>query len=218
MKLFVIIPGYNEQFYLEQLLEKVTKITRSIIFVDDGSTDKSTKIAAKYTRHVLSHLVNLGKGAAMMTGAEYAFRVLNADAVVFLDSDDQHDPIHLPEFEKKLKKFHIVFGVRNLGSDMPLGRFLGNKSASVLLNLLFGAYIPDVPSGYKGMTKKAFNKLKWKSSGYEVETEIAVRVAQLRMPFGIVDIQSIYHDRDKGLTLLDGAHITQKIIQWRFGL
>ncbi len=218
MKTFVVIPGFNEQYYLDRLLEKVSKFSRSIIFVDDGSSDNTAKIAKKYTRHVLSHQVNLGKGAAMLTGAEYAFKVLKADAVIFMDSDDQHDPAHLPEFDRKLKKYEIVFGVRNLGVNMPLARFLGNKSASVLLHVLFGAYIPDIPSGYKGLTRKAFHALKWKSSGYEVETEIAVRVAQRRIPFGIVEIRSIYHDRDKGLTLLDAAHITASLIQWRLGL
>lgn len=218
MKIFVVIPGFNEQFYLDRLLEKVSKYTHSIIFVDDGSTDNSAKIARKYTSHVLVHETNLGKGAAMLTGAEYAFKKLKADAIIFMDSDDQHDPVHLPEFEKKLKKFDIVFGVRTLGPDMPIGRYLGNKSASVLLNILFGAYVPDVPSGYKGLTQKAFSKLKWKSSGYEVETEIAVKVAKNRIPFTTIQIQSIYHDRDKGLTLLDAAHITQSMIQWRLGL
>ncbi len=218
MKTFIVIPGFNEQFYLDRLLEKVSKISANIVFVDDGSSDNSAKIATKYTPHVLSHQVNLGKGAAMLTGAEFAFKRLKADAVVFMDSDDQHDPSHLPEFEKKLKKFDIVFGVRNLGVNMPLARFLGNKSASVLLHLLYGAYIPDIPSGYKGLTRKAFNTLKWKSSGYEVETEIAVRVAQRKMAFGIVEIRSIYHDRDKGLTLFDAAHITASLIQWRLGL
>lgn len=218
MKIFVVIPGFNEQFYLGRLLEKITKYTNSIIFVDDGSTDNSPKIARKYTPHVLVHEINLGKGAAMLTGAEYAFKHLNADAIIFMDADDQHDPTHLPEIVKKLKKFDIVFGVRTLGPDMPMGRYLGNKTASVLLNLLFGAYIPDIPSGYKGLTQKAFSKLKWKSSGYEVEAEIAVKVAQNKIPFSTVQIQSIYHDKDKGLTLIDAAHITQLMIHWRLGL
>jgi len=218
MKIFVIIPGYNEELYLDRVLAKVNKYTNSVIFVDDGSTDGSAKIAKKYTKHVLEHQINLGKGAAMLTGAEYAFRKLKADAIIFMDSDDQHDPAHLPEFEKRLRKKHIVFGVRNLGPDMPMARFLGNKMASVLLNLMFGAYIADIPSGYKGMSRKAFYALKWKSSGYEVETEIAVRVAQQKIKFDSIAIRSIYHDRDKGFSLLDTPHIVRLLIQWRLGL
>jgi glycosyltransferase involved in cell wall biosynthesis len=218
MNIFVVIPGYNEQTYLGRVLEKVSKFSNKIIFVDDGSDDNSKKIAGKYTSHVLTHQTNLGKGAAMLTGCEYAFKVLKADAVVFMDSDDQHDPVHLPEFARELKKYDVVFGVRNMGANMPLFRFLGNKLASVLLNLLYGAYIADIPSGYKGITQKAFHKIKWNSSGYEVETEIAARVAQHKIPFGIVEIKSIYHDTDKGMTLIDAIHISLSLLKWRVGL
>jgi glycosyltransferase involved in cell wall biosynthesis len=207
--IYVVIPGFNEQAYLGRVLEKVNKFTQKIIFVDDGSTDNTAKIAAKYTSHVLTHQTNLGKGAAMLTGCEYAFNDLKADAVVFMDSDDQHDAAHLPEFFKQMNTFDVVFGVRYMGANMPLFR---------LLNLLYGAYIPDIPSGYKGVTKKAFKKIKWNSSGYEVEMEIAVRVAQQKIPFSMIEMKAIYHDKDKGMTILDAIHITLCLLQWRLGL
>ncbi len=218
MKIFVIIPGFNEQTYLGKVLEKISKFSQQVIFVDDGSTDNSAKIAAQHTSHVLIQPTNLGKGAAMLTGCEYAFKKLKADAVILMDADDQHDPVHIPEFAKLLRKYDIVFGVRDLGANMPLFRYLGNKCVSILLNLLFGGYIPDVPSGYKGLTRKGFNKLKWSSTGYEVETEIAMHVNQQKMPFGIVEIRAIYHDRDKGMTWRDATGITVSLMKWKLGL
>lgn len=215
---WVVIPGFNEAAYLDRVLKKVSSYTKNIIFVDDGSEDASYKIALKYTPHVLSHQTNIGKGAAMLTGAEYAFNNLDAQAIIFMDSDDQHDASHLPDFMRLLSTSEIVFGIRNMGASMPLTRFLGNKIASVFLNILYGVYIADIPSGYKGMTKKAFKKIKWASSGYEVETEIAVRVAQHKIPFGLLEIKAIYHDTDKGMTLLDALHISYCLIQWRLGL
>lgn len=217
-RIFVVIPGFNESQYLDRVLQKISTITKNIIFVDDGSDDKSLLIARRHITHVLSHQTNLGKGAAMLTGAEYAFSNLDADAVVFLDADDQHDVVHLPEFFKQLESYDIVFGVRNMGANMPLARFLGNKIASVFLNILYGVYIADIPSGYKGMTKNAFKRVRWSSAGYEVETEIAVRVAQYKIPFTTVEIKAIYHDTDKGMTILDALHITYCLIQWRLGL
>lgn len=217
-KKFVIIPGFNESRYLDRVLKKVKDVTSDIIFVDDGSSDESVRIAKKYTPHVLAHETNLGKGAAMLTGANYAFDVLGAEAVVFMDSDDQHDPEHLEEFFKKLGEYDVVLGVRTMGSNMPFARYMGNKFASVLLNWLYGTYIDDIPSGYKGIHKRAFTKLKWSSSGYEVETEIAVRIAQHHIPFGLVEIKSIYHDTDKGMTLLDAIHIGVRLLQWRLGI
>jgi glycosyltransferase involved in cell wall biosynthesis len=218
MKICVVIPGHNEEKYLSRVLKKVSKYSKNIIFIDDGSSDGSAKIAKKHTRHVLVHETNLGKGAALMTGCEYAFELLKADAVVFMDADDQHDPSHLPDFFYFLREYDIVLGVRVMGANMPLTRYLGNKLVSVLLNLLFGGYIADIPSGYKGLTRKAFDKVKWVSSGYEVETEIAVRMAQNKLKRKELEISAIYHDTDKGMTLLDGLHIATSLIQWRLGL
>lgn len=218
MKIFVVIPGFNEKKYLPKVLGELSMRSQNVVFVDDGSSDGSAKVAERFTPNVLSHETNLGKGAAMLTGAEYAFGTLGADAIVFMDADDQHDSSHLPEFEAKLKTHDVVLGVRNMGANMPLFRFLGNKFVSVTLNMLYGAYIADIPSGYKAMTRSAFDKLKWKSSGYEVETEIAVRLAESKIPYEMVEIRSIYHDTDKGMTLIDAFNIGLCLLQWRLGL
>lgn len=218
MKIFVVIPGHNEAKYIAHVLQKVKVVHADVIFVDDGSTDDTSTIARKNCQHVLSHETNLGKGAAMKTGAEYAFDHLAADAVIFMDADDQHDPAEIPKFIANLSTFDVVFGVRKMNADMPLFKFLQNKWASVLLNLLFGGYIPDIPSGYKALTKKGYTKVKWNSTGYEVETEIAMRVAREKVPFTVVEIETIYHDSDKGMTTLDALHICVCLVEWRVGL
>lgn len=219
MKYCVVIPGYNEEKYLTDVLKKVQKVTDDFIYVDDGSTDRSLTIARRLAPIVLIHEVNLGKGAAMRTGAEYAFSHLEADAVIFLDSDDQHDPTEIPKF---LAAFgsgaELVFGVRRFGPSMPASRLLGNRIASVLVNMLFQRYIPDIPSGYKGLTKRAYRKIRWHSSGYEVETEIAARTAKNKLPFTTVLINQIYHDREKGMNVLDALRIALCLIQWKFEL
>lgn len=219
MNIFVVIPGYNEEKYLGNVLKKVSKATKNIVYIDDGSRDSSAKIARKYTTHVLVHPINLGKGSAMKTGCEYAFDKLDADAIVFLDSDDQHDASELPKFFHELEKNNpVVFGVRKFSGDMPLLRFLGNKMASVFVNILFGQYIPDIPSGYKGFRKEVYAKLNWFSRGYDVETEIAARVARHKIPFSVINIETIYHDTDKGMTLLDALRILTRLLEWRLQL
>lgn len=218
MKIFVVIPGYNEEKYLHTVLQNCVKETKNIIYVDDGSTDRSAQIASSHTPHVLVHKANLGKGAALKTGAVYAFDHLNADAIVFMDADNQHDPKELPKFFKALEKRDAVFGVRRMEANMPLSRFLGNKFASVALNVLFGSYIPDIPSGYKALTRKGYTKIPWKSKGYEVETEIAAFIAKHKVRFAIVEIESIYHDLDKGMTFLDSLSICKHLLQWRLSL
>ena len=218
--IWVIIPGYNEEKYIARVLKKTLEITRNIVVVDDGSQDQTATIAQKIVPHVLQHQVNMGKGAAMKTGTEYAFQKLNAEAVIFMDADDQHNPLELLEFIKQLKKGHsVIFGIRKFSEkDMPFHRFLGNKIASALVSLLFHNYIPDIPSGFKAFTKDSYRKIRWKSQGYEVEMEIAVNVAKARLPYTTVEIETIYHDFDKGMNILDGLAVLFNLLKWRIGI
>lgn len=217
--IWVIIPGYNEEKYIEDVLNKVQKITPNIIFVDDGSRDLSTAIASRFTPHVLRHPVNLGKGAAMKTGCEYAFSFLEARAIIFMDADGQHNPDELQLFINKFGQgYSIIFGVRKLNKKMPIIRRLGNAFSSTLIWLLFGKYIPDIPSGFKAFTKEAYKRIVWNATDYAVETEIAARAAKENLPYQGVLIETIYHDLDRGMTILDILKLTTQIIAWKFSL
>jgi glycosyltransferase involved in cell wall biosynthesis len=153
----------------------------------------------------------------MKTGADFAFGG-GADAVIFMDSDNQHRSEDLPGFIKAFEsgKWDAVFGSRNYSYGVPLVRFLGNKFASVVLVALFGIYVSDVLCGFKGLTKKAYQKVRWESTGYGVETEMIVRVGKTKLKFCEVPVQSIYHDKNKGVTILDAVGIMGEIIKWRF--
>src|SRR3990172_12960801 len=141
MKIFVVIPLRNEEKHILKVLKEVSFFNLPVVVVDDGSTDDSIKKAKEAkvkNMEILAHKINLGKGAAMKTGAEYAFSK-GANAVVFMDSDGQHLADDLPKFIKALDsaKFDVVFGTRNYTYGVPLVRYLGNKFASVLMSVLF---------------------------------------------------------------------------------
>ena len=219
LKIFVIIPAFNEQKYIDRVITKVKKYTDNIIVIDDGSSDNTFEIAKKLSPHALRHDLNLGKGAAMKTGCEYAFEHLDADAVIFVDSDDQHDPKHIPEFIDKLSNGNdLVFGVRKFSKNMPRFKIFANTFASLLIKWLFGKYIPDIPSGYKALSKKAYKKIQWNASDYGVELEIAVRTVKHKLPYTIVNIDTIYHDYDRGFTAIDAIKIAAKLVEWRISL
>ncbi len=220
LKIYVVITAYNEAKYLGRFLEKLSKNTRNLIVVDDGSTDQTAQIAQKYTKHLLIHPVNLGKGAAMKTGADYAFDIFKADAVIFMDGDDQHDPLDLDKFYNffKLQKQGLVFGVRAFDQNMPLIRVLGNRFTSFLVKILFGIYLSDIPSGFKAMSRNVYQKLAWQSSDYGVELEIACKTAKHKIPFTEISIKTIYHDLDRGMNLTDAFKMIYKIILWRINL
>jgi glycosyltransferase involved in cell wall biosynthesis len=220
MKIFVVIPVFNEESRVGDVINSLKKTKLPLIFIDDGSTDKSWKVLNKHkdskkiTR--LHHKINLGKGAAMKTGAEAAFK-LGAEAVIFMDSDGQHSVDDLPKFTKKLTKHDVVFGEREITKDTSL-RIYGSRAVSILVKLLFGINISDLLSGYRAITKKAYKLIKWDSAGYGVETEMVVRVGRRKLKYTTVKIKSIYHDTFKGFTIMDAFRILYNIITWRLTL
>jgi len=155
----------------------------------------------------------------MKTGADYAFAE-GADAVIFMDGDNQHSAEDLRKFLELLKlgKFDVIFGTRNYSYGVPLVRFLGNKFASVVLAILFNIYVSDVLCGFKALTKKAYKKIRWDSSGYGVETEMVVRTGKSNLRFNEVPVQSIYHDKTKGVTVLDAFGILFEVVKWKLTL
>lgn len=216
MKILIVVPAFNEEKRIGAVLAGLKKAKQKIIVVDDGSTDKTYQIAQRYTPYVFRHRVNLGKGAALKTGTEAAFD-MGADAVVFIDSDGQHNTKELPLFIEKLElgNYDIVFGSRNLGYGVPLDRYLGNKMASVTISLLFGVYISDLICGFRAITRKAFKKLNWESTGYGVETEIAILTARKGLRYCEVPVSTLYYDKVKGVTILDAFGIFFQVLKWR---
>jgi glycosyltransferase involved in cell wall biosynthesis len=228
MKIYIVIPAHNEGKRIGKVIADIgaTKLNLSIIVVDDGSTDNTSQIVSKFQISnfkfqitLLTHQINLGKGAAMKTGCEYAF-LHGADAVIFMDSDGQHEVRDLPKFIEALNtgKYDVVLGTRNYSFGVPLVRYLGNKFASVVMAALFHTYVSDVICGYRAMTKKGYEKIKWDSDGYGVETEMVARMGKNRASFCEVPVATIYHDNVKGVTLLDAIGILGDVLKWRLTL
>jgi glycosyltransferase involved in cell wall biosynthesis len=217
----IVITAYNEEKYLPRFLEKLQPLTKDFLVVDDGSTDQTAKLARQFTPYVISHEVNLGKGAAMKTGADFVFQKLHAKKIIFMDGDDQHSVEDLPNFfalMERREKNICLLGVRSFRKKMPWYRILGNRSASILVNLFFGHYIPDIPSGFKALSKDVYQKLRWKSSDYGVELEMACRCAKQKLPFETIAIKTIYHDMDRGMDLFDAVKMLYKVLLWRINL
>lgn len=221
MKIAVVLPIFNEEEKIDDVLQTLANIKSNLILVNDGSTDNTLDIITKKTKKdsrivLVSHRINLGKGSAMRTGAEVAFN-RGYDAVIFMDSDGQHNAQDLAKFVEKLRqrRYEVVLGSRNLHHGVPLIRFLGNKIASVLISILFGLYVSDILSGFRAVTKNGFKKLKLESSGYGIETEMIVKIAKYKLKICEIPIQTIYHDRHKGVTILDSFGILFDVFRWK---
>lgn len=220
--IFIVISAYNESGKIEKILDKLQDYLGKIVIVDDGSTDNTSKVLSKFSRRpnfiILTHQINLGKGAAMKTGAEYSFNN-GAKAVIFMDADGQHLPSDLPKFLGKLDGgYDIVFGSRNMAYGVPIVRFLGNKTGSVLVNILFGIFVSDLGCGFRALSQKAYKKVEWESEGYGVETEMIVRTAKNKLEYCEVPIQTVYLDKYKGMTIIDALGIFIEVIRLKLTL
>lgn len=215
MKTAIVMPFFNEKGHIERVVEQVLGLGIPLVLVDDGSTF-SIKLPVDKNLVIIRHGVNLGKGAAMKTGAEYAFDA-GYEAVIFMDSDGQHSVKNLPRFVDSLKKggSGIVLGFRELNRKVPFVRRWGNIISSKVVNILFGIKINDPLCGFRALNKENFNKILWESSGYSVELEMLANIAKRRLKFVQIPIETIYHDRDKGVTILDAFAVLLDIIKWR---
>lgn len=215
-KIAIVLPAFNEEKRIKEVLLSLRKFNLLIIVVDDGSTDNTYLVSKRHCKAVLRHRINLGKGAALKTGTEAAF-LLGATAVVIMDSDGQHKTTDIPKFIDALSsgKTDVVFGSRNMGMGVPFVRFTGNKAASVLISLLFGIYVSDLICGFRAFTKKAYQKIAWQSLGYGVETEMVIKTGQANLRHLEVPVETVYHDKFKGVTILDALGILFSVFKWR---
>ncbi|MFH1457183.1 MAG: glycosyltransferase family 2 protein [Patescibacteria group bacterium] len=217
MKIVVIIPAYNEEKRIKNVISQIKTHSDEIIVVDDGSKDDTYGIVSKDTDIIaLQHDINLGKGAALKTGCEAAKKI-NADIIVCMDADGQHKAEDIPRFIEAIKQGNdIVFGSRTIGKGMPLMMFLGNKFLSSSICKLFKIFINDTQSGFRAFTKSAYEKIAWESNDYAVETEMIIRAAKKDLKYKEIEIETIYHDDYKGTTPVNGLQIFIKILKWRY--
>jgi len=213
-KVWVIIPAYNEEKHIERVIKNTKNFAKNILIVDDGSNDKTSIIAEKSGAFVLKHIVNLGKGAALKTGCEYAVKN-GAEKIVVLDADGQHDPKEIPNFIKTLNKVDIVFGYRRLNKNMPFVFRYGNWFIFFMTKLLFGLKIVDTQCGYRSFTADAYNKIKWDAADYSMESEMIANAGKAHLKYSQIPIETIYSDKYKGTTVIDGIRIVLNMVWWR---
>ncbi len=211
---FAIIPAHNEEENLAKVLEKTKQFADNIIVVDDGSTDGTFEQAKRSGVVTLRHRVNLGKGAALKTGCDYAVKQ-GAEKIVVLDADGQHDPQHIPVFLSALEDHDIVFGYRKVPDTMPPVLRFGNQVINQALSTLHGIRINDTQCGYRAFTSSAYRQIRWEASDYYVETEMTIRAGRKKLKYASIPIETIYADKYKGTTVLDGVMIVAKMMGWR---
>jgi UDP-N-acetylglucosamine---dolichyl-phosphate N-acetylglucosaminyltransferase len=195
MKVVAIIPAYNEQETIAEVIEKTRYFVDEIIVVNDGSSDRTGEIALSHGVTVVSHVINRGLGAAIGTGFAAAQK-RGADIAITLDADGQHDAKEIPTFVEAIENgADAVIGSRMLNrAKMPWHRQAANLIGNFVTFFLFGAWVTDSQSGFRAFTKHAIKQIKIKTNRMEVSSELIAEIRRNDFVYKEVPIKAIYTD------------------------
>jgi len=208
-----IVPAYNEEATLEEVLERVHALAleKQVIVVDDGSTDATGEIAARWRDErgvVLVSQPNRGKGAAVRAGIPH----VEGEIVVVQDADLEYDPADVPALIEPIERgsADVVFGSR-LSGGRPQRAYLfwhlvGNRFLSLLTNVLYNTTLSDMETGYKAFRADVLRSLDLREDGFGIEPEITAKLCKRRLR--IYELPISYYGR----TYAEGKKIT-----WRDG-
>lgn len=195
MKICVIIPTYNESRTLAGLIKQIHAFQLPALVIDDGSTDDSLDVARKAGALTLCNEHNMGKGASLIKGFEYAL-TNGFDAVLTMDGDGQHQVSDIPVFLSGAAQdpgCGIIIGNRMARVDnMPFIRVLTNTFMSWLISRICRQTIPDSQCGFRLIKKEVLQKTRLSTRKFETESEILFETAKLGYRILSVPVKTIY--------------------------
>jgi glycosyltransferase involved in cell wall biosynthesis len=234
VKLSVLVPVYNEERTLEEVVRRVcaVQLPKEIILVDDGSKDRSREILTRLKEQnelandslnqikIFLQPENQGKGAAIRTAISHAI----GDIVIVQDADLEYDPKDYPSLLEPIQdgSADVVYGTRFAGGGAHRVLFfwhsLGNRVLTLLSNMLTNLNLSDMEVGYKVFRAEALKGIELKSNRFGFEPEITMKLAKKRCRFYEVPIS--YHGRTyeegKKITWKDGIAALYYMIRFRF--
>ena len=213
MRVSFIVPAFNEEATLDELLERVhaLPLDKQVVVVDDGSTDGTGAIAERWEREhgvVLVRQANRGKGAAVRAGIAH----VDGDIVVIQDADLEYDPVEVPSLIEPIERgaADVVFGSRLSGGKPQRAylfwHLLGNRFLSLLTNLLYNTTLSDMETGYKAFRADVLRSLELRENDFGIEPEITAKVCKRKLR--IYELPISYYGR---------SYAEGKKITWRDG-
>lgn len=231
MKLSIIIPVFNEEKTVAEIIKrvkavKIKDITTEIIVVDDGSTDKTLSLVPKEGVRLIKQPMNMGKGAAVKRGIDEA----SGDYIIIQDADLEYDPNFISELIQPIidGKAKVVYGTRlrrlpNMKNEERTGRFLlhylGNRSLSLITSILYGSWLTDMETCYKLFPAKAGKKFKLNARRFDFEPEITAKLLKAGYKILEIPITTVPRDYSEGKklrTFHDGAIALWTLLKYRF--
>ena len=213
MKISAIIPCYNEELTIKQVIKDIKKYSPEceINVFDNNSTDNTYNIAKEEGVNVYKVMYQ-GKGEVIRR----AFDIINADIYILIDGDNECDASAIPKLTNCLieEQLDMVTIIRKDGVYRK-GHSFGNKMITSFARVLFGKYCNDILSGYRIFSKKFVKSFPSHSKGFEIEAELTIFALQMRLPIG--EMEAEYKSRPEGSfsklnTFRDGFRIIGLII------
>lgn len=200
--LSIFFPAYNEEGNIAESVEKAISVASrvtnrfEVIVVNDASADATASIVKKLEKkhpnivHLISHPVNKGYGAALITG----IRAAQYDYIFFTDADLQFDLQELSLLTKHVKNYDVVIGYRKIRRD-PFIRLLNAKGWNLLNRLLFNLKVKDIDGAFKLMKRSVVQSLPLQSQGAMVSAELLIRLSQRGVIFKEVPVTHLPRTR-----------------------
>ncbi len=179
-RVVAVIAAFNESAHIREVVQGTRPHVAAVVVVDDGSTDDTAAAAAAAGAEVIRHPGNRGKGVAVRSGLA-AVRDRGFTHVLLMDGDLQHRPADVPQLVAAAAESgaDVVVGTRTFDrAQMPSSRYWSNVIGSWALGGLIGVPIRDTQSGFRLIRLAAIEPLSLTSTGYEIETEMLIRLAR----------------------------------------
>lgn len=229
VKLSIIIPVYNEEKTIKKIIKKVKKVqlknvSKEVIVVDDCSKDGTRKILKNIndkSLKIIFHKKNAGKGAAIKTG----LKSCTGGIILIQDADLEYNPDEYPKLLKPIMKGNakVVYGsrvdaIRKDITNMYKLHYFGNIFLTWITNLMYGARISDMETGYKVFRKDVIKGINLKASRFDFEPEITAKIIKRGHKIYEVPINFVGRKFEEGkkITWVDGIKAVFHLIKYRF--
>lgn len=218
--IYVVVPAYNEENTVSQVIEGIASEGYNVVLVNDGSKDNTLKQAIESKRRysdrifIVAHMINRGLGAALKTGMTAALNK-NAGYIVTFDADGQHEISDIAKVVRPLQEGNAdaCIGARPF-KDMPFSKSFANSVMNFLTLIFYGRNVKDSQSGLRAFTHDAASKIDIVSSGYAVSSEFIKEISDNKLRLEEVEITTIYtpETQHKGTDAIVGLKILFKMI------
>jgi polyprenyl-phospho-N-acetylgalactosaminyl synthase len=215
---WVVVPLYNEGPVIGGVVQEVRATFAHVVCIDDGSSDDSAAAAEAAGAVVVRHPVNLGQGAALQTGFEYALSVPSMRWVVTFDADGQHQVSDVLEMLEKARAEHleVVFGSRFLDdrtSPSPMKKLI-LRLAVGYTNLTTGTRLTDAHNGLRLMSRDVVERLDITQNRMAHASELVAQIGEMKVPYGESPVHILYTDysKSKGQSLWNSVNILVELM------